>query len=98
MVLYGMKRRSAQVSGVIGQLIRSRAPVLFVTDESAPRESRFTWQLHCRTAAPGPLFNHVAVLALSHFLATRVIELSDAAGRLRMREIEVVHEALDELQ
>lgn len=97
-VLYGMKRRAAQLDGVIDHLGRSGARVLYVTDESAPREPRLTWHLHCRTAAPGPLFNHVAVLAVSHFLATRVIELSGASGRRRMSEIEAAHEALDELQ
>ncbi len=97
-VLYGMKRRAAQLDGVVDQLGRSGARVLYVTDESAPREPRFAWHLRCRTAAPGPLFNHVAVLALSHFLATRVIELSGASGRRRMSEIEAAHEALEELQ
>ncbi|MCA1770277.1 MAG: MurR/RpiR family transcriptional regulator [Halomonas sp.] len=97
-VLYGMKRRAAQLGGVAEQLVRSGARVLYITDESAPRNSRFTWHFLCRTAAPGPLFNHVAVLALSHYLATRVLELSGAEGRQRMSEIEAIHEALDELQ
>ena len=97
-VLYGMKRRSAQLGGVAEHLVRSGARVLYITDESAPRNPRFTWHFHCRTVAPGPLFNHVAVLALSHYLATRVLELSGAEGRQRMSEIEAIHEALDELQ
>ena len=97
-VLYGMKRRAAQLSGVAEQLVRSGARVLYITDESASREPHFTWHFRCRTAAPGPLFNHVSVLALSHYLATRVLELSGAAGRQRMSEIEAIHEALDELQ
>ncbi|MBE0487635.1 MAG: MurR/RpiR family transcriptional regulator [Halomonas sp.] len=97
-VLFGMKRRAAQLEGVAEQLVLSGARVLFITDESASRESRFTWHFRCRTAAPGPLFNHVAVLALSHYLATRVLELSGATGRQRMTDIEAIHEALDELQ
>lgn len=97
-VFYGMKRRTAQQSGVAEQLVRSGARILYITDESASREPRFTWHFRCRTASPGPLFNHVAVLALSHYIATRVLELSGAPGRRRMSEIEAIHDALDELQ
>jgi DNA-binding MurR/RpiR family transcriptional regulator len=47
--------------------------------------------------APGPLFNHVAVTAVCHLLATRAIEKAGAEGRARLRGIEALNEALDEL-
>ena len=97
-VLYGMKRRAAQLDGVAEQLAQSGARVLYITDENTPRNPHFTWHFHCRTSAPGPLFNHVAVLSLSHYIATRVLELSGPNGRHRMSEIETIHEALNELQ
>ena len=47
-------------------------------------------------AAPGPLDNHVAVIALCHLLANSVIELSDHAGRERLAGIEARHDAMGE--
>lgn len=97
-ILFGLKRRTADLAAVLTQVEHSGARVLYITDESAPSNERVRWHAVCRTAAPGPLFNHVAVLSLCHFLATRVIELSGAEGRRRLTGIEAIHEALDELQ
>lgn len=97
-ILFGLKRRTADLEAVLAQLARSNSKVLYITDESAPSNTQVSWHAVCRTAAPGPLFNHVAVLTLCHFLATRVIELSGAKGRHRLTGIEAIHEALDELQ
>ncbi|NDL68982.1 MurR/RpiR family transcriptional regulator [Vreelandella alkaliphila] len=97
-ILFGLKRRTADLDTLLTQIANSHANVLYITDESAPENSQVSWHAVCRTAAPGPLFNHVAVLSMCHFLATRVLELSGAEGRHRMTSIEAIHEALDELQ
>ncbi|MGM0832163.1 MurR/RpiR family transcriptional regulator [Halomonas qinghailakensis] len=97
-ILFGLKRRTADLDTLLTQIASSHANVLYITDESAPENNQVSWHAVCRTAAPGPLFNHVAVLSMCHFLATRVIELSGAEGRHRMTSIEAIHEALDELQ
>lgn len=55
------------------------------------------WSLRVHTMAPGPLFNHAAVLTLCHLIATRVIELSGPSGRRRLLHIEAMHDALDEM-
>jgi len=55
------------------------------------------WRLRVQTAAPGPLFNHAAVLTLCHVLATRVLERSGSAGRKRLLAIEALHDSMDEI-
>lgn len=55
------------------------------------------WSLRVHTMAPGPLFNHAAVLTLCHLIATRVLELSGPNGRRRLLNIEAMHDALDEM-
>jgi DNA-binding MurR/RpiR family transcriptional regulator len=60
--------------------------------ELAPR-----WRLRVQTNAPGPLFNHAAVLTLCHILATRALERSGQIGRKRLLTIEGLHDSLDEL-
>lgn len=55
------------------------------------------WRLRCATSAPGPLLNHVAVMAVCNLLAARVFELSGPGGRRRMGTIDDVHRKLDEV-
>lgn len=54
-------------------------------------------RFHCVTAATGPLFNHVSVMAVCNLLAARVIALSDIDGRTHLRDIETWHADLDQI-
>lgn len=96
-IFFGLRRRVAITDNILSDAERHGATVLLITDEGMPMRASATWHLRCDTAAPGPLFNHSAVMVLCHLIATRVIELSDAAGRDRLRRIEMLNDALSEL-
>lgn len=96
-IVFGLRRRVHGMDAILAQIVATGAQTLYITDESVPREKGPAWHIHCQTPAPGPLFNHVAVLGLCHLLATRVIERAGAAGRRRLTAIETLHDALDEL-
>lgn len=74
-------------------------PVFFSNGIETPLERIINahWTLRVQTTAPGPLFNHAAVLTLCHLISTRVIELSGTSGRRRLLQIEEMHDALDEM-
>lgn len=95
-VVFGLRRRPARLRTILSQIIKTQAKVLFISDENLARNTQVTWHLHCACAAPGPLDNHVAVVALCHLLANSVIELSGHAGRERLATIEARHDALSE--
>lgn len=96
-ILFGLRRRVAITDNILSDAERREATVLLISDEGMPNRASTTWHLRCETAAPGPLFNHSAVMALCHLIATRVIELSDATGRERLRRIEMLNDELSEL-
>ena len=96
-VFFGLRRRVAVTDNVLTDVERRGASVLFVTDEGLPLRATATWHFRCDTAAPGPLFNHSAVMVLCHLIATRVIELAEAGGRDRLSRIEMLNDALSEL-
>ncbi|WP_029002528.1 MurR/RpiR family transcriptional regulator [Azorhizobium doebereinerae] len=96
-VAFGLRRRIAQMDRLLATIERSGAKVLYITDEGAPARSSVTWHFRCQTLAPGPLFNHTAVLALCHLIVTRAIERAGAAGRKRLRGIEGIGDLLDEV-
>ena len=96
-IVIGVARRVRPLPEILRQ-IRARGPAIaYVTDEGADRNPDVDWHFRCHTAAPGPLFGHAAVIALLHFIATRVIELSGPDGRQRLSRIEALHESLAEL-
>jgi DNA-binding MurR/RpiR family transcriptional regulator len=96
-VFFGLRRRTAQSDAIIEQVRRSKAQLLYVTDEGAPFDTNAAWHFQCQTLAPGPLFNHTAVMALCHLLITRCLEKAGTDGRTRLRSIESLNETLDEL-
>ncbi|WP_142850201.1 MurR/RpiR family transcriptional regulator [Telmatospirillum sp. J64-1] len=96
-IVFGLRRRVARMEPILKVIGRSGAKFLYVTDEGLDPYREADWHFRCQTLAPGPLFNHVAVMAVCHLLATRAIEIAGAEGRGRLRGIEMLNDMLDEL-
>ena len=96
-ILFGLRRGHTRMDQILYQSVASGAKVLYVTDAGVERNHGPKWHFQCQTPAPGPLFNHVSVLALCHLIATRAIELAGPTGRKRLAAIEAAHDSLDEL-
>ncbi|MDP9631730.1 UNVERIFIED_ORG: DNA-binding MurR/RpiR family transcriptional regulator [Ensifer adhaerens] len=96
-IVFGLRRRIALMDALINQVEKSGARLLYITDEGVPFLSQAEWHFRCQTLAPGPLFNHVSVMALCHLLTTRCIETAGISGRNRLRGIEALNDALEEL-
>lgn len=96
-IVFGLRRRVAQMETILSAIEKSGAKLLYLTDEGVAHRTTATWHFRCQTLAPGPLFNHVAVMAVCHLIATRAIERAGAAGRTRLRGIEKFGDSLEEL-
>jgi DNA-binding MurR/RpiR family transcriptional regulator len=96
-IVFGLRRRVLQMETLLEQIKKSRAKLLYITDEGAPFETGATWHFQCKTMASGSLFNHTSVMALCHILITRCLEKAASDGRTRLRHIEVLNDTLDEL-
>lgn len=96
-IVFGLRRRVARMGLLMDAVVASRAKVLYITDEGVPFQAGATWHFRCQSLAPGPLFNHVAVTAVCHLLASRAIEKAGATGRRRLRGIEALNDSLEEL-
>lgn len=97
-IVFDFKRRPKFLDLVM-KLIAARGPQTLVISDvpRSTQSSQANWHFQCQTAAPGPLFNHVSVLAVSHLIATRVLEMAGPGSRKRLAMIEALHEDLDEL-
>lgn len=96
-VLFGLRRRVAMTERILTHAGDARAALLYVTDEGAEPAKLARWHFRCHTMAPGPLFNHVSVMALCHLLVTRCIELAGGRARGRLRSIEMLNDSFEEL-
>lgn len=96
LIVFALRRSTPASSHLITRAVEAGAQVLCVVDSATENPGPATWLITCQARAAGPLDNHVAVIGLSHFLATRVLELSGREGRRRMAEIEAAHDAFDE--
>ncbi|OIS91901.1 MurR/RpiR family transcriptional regulator [Brucella cytisi] len=96
-IVFALRRRIAKMDDILAAIEKRGAKLLYITDEGAPFRASAQWHFHCQTLAPGPLFNHVAVMALCHLLTTRAIEKAGASGRKRLRDIEAFGDLLEEL-
>ncbi len=96
-VVFALRRRIAQMDDILAAIHKRGARLIYITDESAALNLSAAWHFSCQTLAPGPLFNHVSVMALCHLLTTRLIETSGPEGRKRLRAIETSRDAMREL-
>ena len=105
-VVFALRRPVRQLPALCRELRNTPAQAALISDvapqsgaDLSPFETDLAprWRLRVQTTAPGPLFNHAAVLTLCHILATRTLERSGQAGRKRLLAIEGLHDSLDEL-
>lgn len=96
-VVFALRRPVRVLPRAVEEIAATGARLAVIGDGALPEGHPATWRFRVQTTAPGPLFNHVAVLALAHLLATRTIELAGANGRRRLSAIEAAHDSLDEI-
>ncbi|MCW0000986.1 MurR/RpiR family transcriptional regulator [Pararhizobium sp. YC-54] len=96
-IVFGLRRQVRGFPVLLEQIVKTGARTMLVTDDDCERMDAVTWHFRCQTAAAGPLYNHVAVMALTDLLATRVMDFAGAKRRRRLSTIETLHEAMDEI-
>lgn len=96
-IVFALRRRVAVQPELLRQILKAGTDIVLITNGQGAADLPATWTLRCDSHAPGPLDSHVAVIAVVHLLATRVIERAGSAGRRRLAHIQALHEALSEL-
>lgn len=96
-IVIALRRAPAALTGVVEALSETNADVALIGDLPWLDALPARWRVSCATSAPGPLLNHISVMAMCNLIAARVIDLSGPAGRQRMRAIEDAHTRLGEL-
>jgi DNA-binding MurR/RpiR family transcriptional regulator len=96
-LVVALRRPPAILEPLLGLLAEGAAPVALIGDLPELDRMPARWRISCVTNAPGPLLNHVSVMAVCNLLAARIIELSGAEGRRRIGAVEDAHLHLGEL-
>lgn len=96
-VVFALRRRVAVLPEMLAQMRAAGVKVAVITNSHAAEPLPATWTVRCDSQAPGPLDNHVGVMAVCHLLATRAMEHAGVEGRRRLATIQTIHDALSEL-
>jgi DNA-binding MurR/RpiR family transcriptional regulator len=97
LVVFALRRTTAAARHLVNHASKAGVDVVCITDEPENKAIPATWVIRCLTKSAGFLYNHVAVMSIAHFLASRVLELSGREGRRRMAKIEVAYETFEEV-
>jgi DNA-binding MurR/RpiR family transcriptional regulator len=95
LVVFALRRTLAPSAALLRMAKKIGLRSLCLTDSDSADTGPATWLIRCHTHAAGALDSHVAVMALVHLLANRVLELSGKTGRRRLSRIEQAYELLD---
>lgn len=96
-IVFGLRRRVRGLKALLMLAAESGAAVLYISDDKAPSVESLAWHWRCVCSADSPLDDHVAVMAVCHLLASRVLALAGPAQRDRLTAIEGAHLAMNEL-
>lgn len=97
-IVFGTRRQTSQMARLLQAAVRAGAHILYISDHASPDCTQAHWSLQAQCRGPGPLDNHVGVMALCDLLATLVIDASGAAGRKRLAAVEQEHEELGDFE
>jgi DNA-binding MurR/RpiR family transcriptional regulator len=97
-IAFGLRRAVPQLGDIIAAAASSKAAIAYITDRVDAIGAQAKFLIRCDTHAPGPLYNHVAIMAVCDLLATKVLEAAGPSGRKRMASIESAHDSLGEVE
>lgn len=96
-IVFGLRRSVRALPEALRHIGSTGARTAYLYDLDAVPDLALEWRIWCDTASPGPLFNHVGVIALCHVIATSVLHKAGQSGRRRMEAIEALHDRLGEV-
>ena len=97
LIVFAVRRRTAQVARIIDYANKTGMKIVYVCDQQFTESVKADWLIRCDAYAPGPLDNHVAVVAVCDLLITNIFQAAGAAGRKRLTAIEAAHDVTREL-
>ncbi len=97
LIAVGMRRRVSELTRVM-QAARDRGmPILYLTDSlSGENRNLATWTLSCDISSNFLFHSYVGPMGLIHFLSVQAVRLTGKAGRVRLEDIEIAHERLED--
>lgn len=96
-VLFGLRRRIAGFDDLEDAIASTHPQIALITDEGMAVNQKVRWHFRCATRSSGPLFSHVAVMALIDLVTNRTIDIAAESGRQRLQRIEGYNDRLSEL-
>lgn len=92
-VVFGFRRRLAQLRAALRSIHAKGVPILYITEPAVGATINYaTWILHAEVSGTGTFDSYPAALSLIHLLSVTMVDKAGKNGRTRLKQIEDLHD------
>ncbi len=96
-VVFGFRRRPTQLRVALKSIHAMGVPVLYITEPAVGATINYaTWVLHAEVSRTGAFDSYPAALSLIHLLSVSMVDSAGKEGRFRLKQIEDLHDDLND--
>jgi DNA-binding MurR/RpiR family transcriptional regulator len=94
-VIFGFRRRPAQLRSALKSIHAMGVPILYITEPAVGATVNYaTWLLQAEVSGTGTFDSYPAAMSLIHLLSVSMVDKAGKNGRMRLKQIEDLHDDL----
>ena len=95
-IAIGFRRRVPEINLALDAANAAGTRSLYITDSTAEVHDGTSWTIHCAVRGDDPYDRYTGAISLLHYLGVTLMSVSGDKGRKRLKDIETLHERLQE--
>jgi DNA-binding MurR/RpiR family transcriptional regulator len=98
-IVIGVRRRVNKLLGIMQAIKNTKAPILYLTDPTATRTSAYAkWTIKIPVASSFLFDSYTSLMSFTRFLAIETFRISGNKGRNYLKNIEKIHDDLNQFE
>ena len=98
-IVIGVRRRVRELPAIMQAIKSTKAPILYLTDPTASKTSAYArWTIKIPVSSSFLFDSYTSLMSFTRFLAIETYNMSGAKGRNRLKNIENIHDNLNEFE
>ncbi|RVU86600.1 MurR/RpiR family transcriptional regulator [Leucothrix sargassi] len=98
-IVIGVRRRVKKLIDIMQAIKQTQAPILYLTDPTASKTSAYAkWTIKIPVSSSFLFDSYTSLMSFTRFLAIETFQASGEAGRNHLKNIENIHDNLNEFE
>ena len=98
-IVIGVRRRVQKLPSIMQAIKTTKAPILYLTDPTASKTSAYAkWTIKIPVSSSFLFDSYTSLMSFTRFLAIETFRLSGEKGRNHLKNIESIHDNLNEFE